>query len=793
LPASAAPEQGRVERHEPSRGPGGRLIEADSRPPVRRNKRWNRTVKLVEDSTTRLLEPAPPAVDLRLAAIVPENEELLVRVSVDLAADGTHFGESWVAVTSRQFIVLRSNDAQEIVPLAEIVRVHTETLVGGGRLEVECRAAATIVVPYTESLSHKLSEVARGLEQLRAGQDFRIDPVMQTMRCSRCHRLLPERDGICPACIHKWSTLKRISAYLAPYRWKAVVLALASIVTTGAELAPPLVVKHLVDNVFLTDEANPADMETRLQLLGFLVLTLVAIRLVSWTAEWVHGWTVVWLGARATADIRSQLYRRLEVLSLQFYDKRKVGALMSRVTRDTGRLQDFLVDGLPYLVINALLIAGIVGFLLWMSWELTLYTLAPVPLIMGWGVVFWKRMRRFFRRWGETWSNLTDRTAEALTGIRVVKAFAQERREIGAFDRLNRKITNIGVETSINRTVFFATVTFLTSLGVIAVWLIGGQEVISGKLSLGTLLAFYSYMWMVYGPLEWFGQVNSWMTRAFAGAERVFEVIDTEPESTEDDKAVRMREMDGRITFRDVSFGYDKSKPVLKGIDLDVQPGEMIGLVGRSGVGKTTLINLIARFYDVDHGSIELDGIDVRRIRLRDLRRQIGIVLQEPVLFSGTIVENIGYGKPGAKLEEVMAAARLANAHNFIIGKPDGYETQVGEQGNRLSGGERQRVAIARAMLHNPRILVLDEATSSVDVETEKQIQNALHRMTEGRTTFAIAHRLSTLRDAERLVVMDEGRIVEQGTHEELMRRKGVFHDLVEMQQEASKIIAIAE
>jgi ATP-binding cassette, subfamily B, bacterial len=751
------------------------------------------TVKSVSDSTTKLLEPTPPAVDLRLAAVVPENEELLVCVSVDLAADGTHYDESWVAMTSRRFIVLRANDGQEIVPLDEIVRVHTETLVGGGRLEVERRAAATIVVPYTESLSHKLSEVARGLEQLRAGQDFRIDPVIQSMRCSRCHRLLPERDGICPACIHKWSTLKRISAYLVPYRWKAVVLALASVVTTGAELAPPLVVKHLVDNVFLTDEANPADMETRLQLLGFLVLTLVAIRLVSWTAEWVHGWTVVWLGARATADIRSQLYRRLEILSLQFYDKRKVGALMSRVTRDTGRLQDFLVDGLPYLVINALLIAGIVGFLLWMSWELTLYTLAPVPLIMGWGVVFWKRMRRFFRRWGETWSNLTDRTAEALTGIRVVKAFAQERREIGAFDRLNRKITNIGVETSINRTVFFSTVTFLTSLGVIAVWLIGGQEVISGKLSLGTLLAFYSYMWMVYGPLEWFGQVNSWMTRAFAGAERVFEVIDTEPESTEDDEAVRMPEMDGRITFRDVSFGYDKSKPVLKGIDLDVQAGEMIGLVGRSGVGKTTLINLIARFYDVDHGSIELDGIDVRRIRLRDLRRQIGIVLQEPVLFSGTIVENIGYGKPGAKLEEVMAAARLANAHNFIIGKPDGYETQVGEQGNRLSGGERQRVAIARAMLHNPRILVLDEATSSVDVETEKQIQNALLRMTQGRTTFAIAHRLSTLRDAQRLVVMDEGRIVEQGTHEELMRRKGVFHDLVEMQQEASKIIAIAE
>ena len=745
----------------------------------------------------RLIETAPPEVQARILAGV-EGQEILLQVRADMEAEGREYGRRWLAASPDRIVVVDdpSPDGVASIRLAEVTRVHTEPLVGGGRLDIECRSAPTVSIPYTQSMREKFSEVARGLEQLRAGEPFLINPLLERLRCGKCSRLLPERDGVCPACIRKWSTLKRIARYVSPYRWRVVVLALSSVITAAAELAPPLIELRLVDQILVPAfkrEDGAADPEQWLALLGPLVLAMVGVRLLSWAAEWVHGWTAAWLGARATADIRGELYRRLEMLSLQFYDRRKVGALMSRVTRDTGRLQEFLVDGLPYLVINALMMLGILGLLFWISWELTLWTLIPVPFMMVWGAVFWQRMRRYFRRWGEAWSNLTDRTAEALTGIRVVKAFAQEGREIGAFTRLNRKITAIGVRTSVNRTVFFATISLLTGFGVVIVWFVGGREVIAGGLTLGTLLAFYRYVWMVYGPLEWFGQVNSWMTRAFAGAERVFEVIDTSPESYDDSGAVRMPEMEGRVRFREVTFGYDKSKPVLKGIDLYVRPGEMIGLVGRSGVGKTTAVNLIARFYDVDHGSIEIDGIDIRRISLRDLRQRIGIVSQEPVLFSGTIAENIGYGKPGARFEEIVDAARLANAHDFILAKPDGYETQAGEQGNNLSGGERQRVAIARAMLHDPRILILDEATSSVDVETEKQIQEAIHRMVEGRTTFAIAHRLSTLRDADRLVVLDDGQVVEVGTHAELMDRRGVFHDLVEMQQEASRIIAVAE
>ena len=338
---------------------------------------------------------------------------------------------------------------------------------------------------------------------------------------------------------------------------------------------------------------------------------------------------------------------------------------------------------------------------------------------------------------------------------------------------------------------FFTVTNFIMSFGVFFVWYIGGSQILKGEMTLGALMAFLSYLWMLYQPMRWFGDFYSFILRAFAGAQRVFEVVDATPEPFDRPDAIRKPHIEGHLLFKQVYFGYDPGKPVLKGIDLEVAAGEMIGLVGKSGAGKSTLINMICRFYDPDRGQVLVDGVPMNDLDLHDLRSQIGMVHQQPFLFEGSIADNIAYGKPGATFDEIIRSAMAAEAHEFIVRKPDGYDMNVGERGNRLSGGEKQRISIARAILHDPRILILDEATSSLDTPTEKKIQAAIARLVKGRTTFAIAHRLSTLRSANRLVVVDEGKVAEVGTHEELMERQGIFYRLVKTQQESTAVVGV--
>ncbi len=710
------------------------------------------------------------------------SSETLIELIGDFAENG-RFGSRTLIVDATQVRVLETGGAVSFqIPIADIKSARNEPLVGGGRLEVTTKTGEILpTISYSLTVAAKFSEAARGIEQLAKGEPLSINLKQERLRCAKCNRLLPEKDGVCPACVNRGRTMLRIGKFLHPYTKQALLLTFISLLTTILNLLPPMIQGQLIDRVLQKHEELPMLWQLMGAWLGVLV--------VNSGLQILNGRTISFLAGSIAADLRAAVYRSIEFLQLSFFDKKQVGAIASRVTSDTDRVWGFLVEGVPYLLLNGLTLIGIMGFLFWTNAFLAACILAPVPVILGIGAFFWKPMSQMFHRVGQKWARFHTHLNESLHGIRVVKAFANEDKEYSKFRDRNYELRDAGVQADTRWHTIFGAMTFFTALGGLICWTVGGYMVYDRQLTLGEFWRINAFLQLVYGPLMWFSAINQWFSRAMAGADRIFEIIDTEAENYGD--LGKKMDISGQVKFENVRFGYDKSNPVLKGIDFTAEAGEMIGLVGKSGAGKSTTINLICRFYEPDAGIIKIDGIDYRDISLQDLRRQIGIVLQEPFLFNGTIAENIAYGKPGASLDEIIEAARAANAHNFILSKPDGYDSMVGERGAKLSGGERQRVSIARAILHNPRILILDEATSSVDVETEKQIQEAIGRLIKGRTTFAIAHRLSTLRNANRLIVLDKGEIAEIGTHEELMDKKGAFYTLVETQTAINEIIGL--
>ena len=738
------------------------------------------------------LEALPPEVDTKLQNIKPPEEQAHIQVATDLIGDGS-FGEQWLVVTDERLLVIPAEGADGVVevPLKVITEARIEELVGAGRLEVEHGKSEPTYLYYSNSLSPKFAEVAEAIKQLTKGEAPTLPTEMERSRCETCGRLLPEKDGVCLACLKTWDTLKRILSYLTPYLSKVVILMILVAASPLINLYSPLIVRDMIDNILIPMAGSVLTLREGFDMLRLPIAKLFGILFVTSLFEIIAGYQRSDVSSQTCRDIRTQLFQHVQYMPLRFYSKRQLGSLISRFTNDADRLEMFLVFGLPYMLRTVLMLTGTFIVCLYLSPKLTICALIPVPLIVFGGVLIWRRMRVIWPRWHAKWSQLSSHLNESISGIRVVKAFAQEDREAMRFNARNEELWSVSVTGERSWHIFFAVMNFVLSFGLFFIWYFGGLDIIDGALTLGTLMAFTRYFYQLYQPLQFFSQLNNFMSRAFAGAERIFEILDTRSELAEDPEATSMRQMEGRVAFKDATFGYDPGKPVLTDINIDVKPGEMIGLVGKSGVGKSTMINLICRFYDVNRGSVNIDGVDIRKIRLEDLRRHIGMVHQDVFLFDGTIAENIGYGKPGATLDEIVNAAVAAEAHEFIAAKPDGYDTKVGERGGQLSGGEKQRIAIARAILHDPKILILDEATSSLDSATEKKIQAAIARLVKGRTTFAIAHRLSTLRNADRLIVLDDGKVAEVGTHEELMDRKGIFYNLVHTQQQTSAIIAV--
>jgi len=560
------------------------------------------------------------------------------------------------------------------------------------------------------------------------------------------------------------------------------------LVGTIVSVRIPLLTRDAIDDV-ITPFAQRLDAELGKSILFVLMLKIVGFTVVVGLFSFIRRYAGTYFSQKVVYDIRNDVFASLQNQSFAFYDKTHTGQLLAKVTTDMDRIRRFLGFQLAFLISSVILLVVALYTMFSINTMLTLFLLPIMPCIFVTFYLFGKKIRPVFTEIREQYGSLTSVLHEAITGIRVVRAFAQEDFERKKFKSKNDKYFETVLASAKIRAFYIPLVGFLLALGTITIFWYGGSEVIEGTLTIGDLVAFNAYLAMLAMPMRFFGMFISGFHRTMAAGDRIFEIMDAERQIKEKPDALALPQLIGRVKFENVSFSYEKRRLILKSITFDAKPGETVALLGATGSGKSTIIRLIPRFYDVSSGKITVDNYDVRDVKLKSLRNQIGIVAQETFLFSMTIKENIAYGKPEAKIDEIVAAAKSARAHEFISALPNGYDSRLGERGVTLSVGQRQRVAIARALLMNSRILILDDSTSSVDVETEYEIQQALRTLLKNRTAFVITQRVSTIRNADKIVVLEKGEIAEDGTHETLMEKKGVYYQIYQTLYETQKPI----
>ncbi len=722
----------------------------------------------------------PLSAEERLGRVLPEADlsEVQSILYTDLAIDEPNGKqETLLYCTQGHLGVCRNGEKAELLPLSEISELRLQQGVG------------CISIEYTDKESREPMLLARGTAERKNDAAEFVKAMNKKLRTQEISSPAQDAKGEKPPRLSKKRALIRLAQMSRP-EWKFLwISVLFFAMTTAIGLLIPYLNRVLIDDYIQNDSIGGHPISSFLW--GFLgvVASIFIFNLLQRLISMLRGYFLSVAGNRLIVRLRDTVFRKIQELSISAISSQTSGELMKRVDGDSMHIKNFITGQLPSLLEQSLLLLSVVVVLLFKNWRLALIVLLPAPLIMLAFRTFWRWMRRLSRQIRDLNAKENAILHDIFSGIRVVKSYGMEEREEGRYIRAatSEKLAQLRQERV--WAFLMPMLQFLMGLGEYALLFFAGWQIINeGSMTIGELSQLSAYAAMVYSPLATLLRAPRMFVHMLTSLSAIFELLDQPTDVSDVQDAKHLSDVKGEIVLDHVSFGYESAKEVLHDISLTIQPGEFIGLVGRSGVGKSTLINLIMRMYDVEEGAILIDGTDVRQIDQASLRSQMGVVLQENFLFSGTLWQNLTYAKPLATRDEVIGAAKASGVHEFVLRLPDGYQTVIGEKGYTLSGGERQRVAIARALLHNPKILILDEATSALDTETEKQIQDALAILTKGRTTIAIAHRLSTLRNATKLVVLDKGRIAEMGSHDELMERKGIYHGLVMAQREMSQI-----